>query len=151
MYPLAESTRFGRLRGVLASSLKQLRVFLTASSFAGSSPRDGPITKKLPLLGALSLCLMVRAKGLEPSWGYPHTDLNVRVCQFRHARVQSAQNNERHRERKNYFWGFCRHFPRRLERFASASSPIIRVNKWWLFSKENLLSSIEWVEKNYTV
>ena len=28
--------------------------FLDARSFAGSSPRDGPITKKPPLLGALS-------------------------------------------------------------------------------------------------
>ena len=29
--------------------------FLCARSFTGSSPRDGPITKKLPLLGALSI------------------------------------------------------------------------------------------------
>ena len=29
--------------------------FLHARSFAGSSPRDGPITKKPPLLGALSI------------------------------------------------------------------------------------------------
>ena len=75
--------------------------FLGARSFAGSSPRDGPKTKKPPLLGAFQS--MVRAKGLEPSWGCPHTDLNRTRLPIPPRPRAGIRITERHRERKNYF------------------------------------------------
>ena len=75
--------------------------FLCARSFAGSSPCDGPITKS-PHCWEL-FHLMVRAKGLEPSWGCPHTDLNRTRLPIPPRPRAGIRITERHRERKNYF------------------------------------------------
>ena len=46
---------------------------------------------------------MVRARGLEPPWGCPHTDLNRTRLPIPPRPRAGIRITERHRERKNYF------------------------------------------------
>ena len=87
--------------GVLASSLKTLRVFFTLAPSQVQVPAMGPYYKSSHCWELFHL--MVRAKGLEPSWGCPHTDLNRTRLPIPPRPRAGIRITERHRERKNYF------------------------------------------------
>ena len=87
--------------GGLASSLKTLRVFLTLAPSQVQVPAMSPKQKSSHYWELFHS--MVRAKGLEPSWGCPHTDLNRTRLPIPPRPRAGIRITEHHSERKNYF------------------------------------------------